>query len=160
MINQTQELVIKGILNFDNAQEVILTALKRHSQKNPGEIVNILNAMNMLVAENIRINQDKNDKCENALSYTITSLSKNIKNEFEFVNALSNCEILCPDGNTEGNSPAVKNYFASMLEYLKIHEKEYLDSDWAIGFGHNKYLHMILGSHINLVTEESQTINY
>ena len=145
MINQMQESLIESMLDFYNAQEVILTALKRHSRKNPDEIINVLNAMNMLVADNIRINQEQNSKIENSLSFTITSLPKNIKTEFEFITALSNCEILCPDGNTEGNSPAVKKYFASMLEYLKTHEKEYLDSDWAKHNGHNGYLHTILG---------------
>jgi len=146
MINQMQEALIEGILDFDNAQEVILTALKRHSQKNPDEIINVLNAMNLLVANNIRHNQEINQASNNALSYSIAMIGKQtVNNNLDFVTAINNCKILCPDGNTSGNSPAVIKYFKSMLEYLKQHESEYLDSDWSVTFDHNKYLHTILG---------------
>jgi len=166
MITQMQESLVEGLLQFDNAQEVILTALKRHSKNNPAEIINVLNAMNMLVADNIRINQEQVNDTENALAYSVSLLSnKKIKNNIEFVTALDACKILVPNAETKYQSESVINYYESMLEYLKEHESEYLDSDWAISFNHNKYLHTILGSATSgspthIVTEEQQNINY
>lgn len=148
MITDLQYELVKALLRFDNAREIIYTALREYSRIHPDEVTTILDLNSNIVIDNIHRWQNQEAKDYNRMNYLVGILySKNknyeVNSKGDFVTALSACETLCPMGNNAFASPVVKKYFNSMVKYFQDHKDEYIDSNWANDYNHNEYLHAI-----------------
>jgi hypothetical protein len=148
MINEMQSTLLDTILVFENVGEFVTCLVKDYASQNPTEISNLIKLNNDLMIEHTKHLERLNSEAEHALRWQVCNtyfLKKNfeVASNEDFIIALTACEVLFPDGDIFYGSQLEKKYFQSMLAYLKTNLTEYLDSDWATMYNHNKYIKLI-----------------
>lgn len=148
MINEMQSTLIDGILDFENAGEVIKCLVKEYAGKNPADITSLMKLNNDLMIVHTKNLEQLNNEARHSLSWQVCNtywIKKNyeVKNNEDFVVAIHACKTLFPEGNASYASQLEKKYFDSMVAYLKNNLSEYLDSDWAKTQGLNSYIKLV-----------------
>jgi hypothetical protein len=142
------ELLMETVLRDEHSKEIIFELQNRYFDDYPNEIPEVIKQNNNLMEIYTLSLQKENTKIENALEWEVCQNYKNknfkINDNYSFIVALKSCQILCPDGNYFGQSELVKRYFKNMVQYLRDHELEYVNTDWSRMYNTNDYMVFIL----------------
>jgi hypothetical protein len=148
-MNERQDLLITELLNEKNSFEILSEMVYGFCNLHPDQIPNVIKIITQVVSLLVVKTNDRLSNSLHALQLSVYAIvsKKNfsIPASHLFITALHNCENLFPDGDISMASEAERKYFNAMLEYLKEHKEEYVDSDWAKVYHHNEYLKKILG---------------
>lgn len=148
MLSSEELNLIFTLMNKENFLEIVREVNSTFGQLHPDKIEELLTINNSLISAKVKSLNNDNCRKEQAIHWVVCDLAtkKNfaINNNGSFIVALNACKELFPNAKKEHGSEASNKYFDAMKEYFLSHKEEYLDSDWAITYGHNNYLKGLL----------------
>lgn len=134
------------ILGSENSNDLIKKLLAEYCINYPNKTPELIDFTNALIKMQLLTNNRQLINYDDTMKMLIASKSKTnqVKDKFSFITAIGVCKIHFPDGDASRHSEGERRYFNDFVNYPKDHKEEYIDDEWSIDYGHNKYLKMVL----------------
>jgi hypothetical protein len=146
VVSFEESIAIETILGAEEPRILIIKLLSSYCGKFPEKSTDLMDFIVSLVKAQLSIKTNKIYQYDDAMKMLLVSRCKSnqVKDKFSFIAAIDVCKLHFPNGHCEMHSEGERRYFNDFVQYLKDHKDEYIDDSWAIDFGCNDYLKMVL----------------